>query len=68
MSSIAEDILMHYGMPRRSGRYPWGSGDDPYQHGSRDFLGRIEELNICNTRWTLLQGWGKTSYTSRLRP
>ncbi len=36
--------LEHYGMPRRSGRYPWGSGDDPYQHASRDFLGRIEEL------------------------
>ena len=26
-----DDILMHYGMPRRSGRYPWGSGKDPYQ-------------------------------------
>lgn len=23
--------LIHYGMPRRSGRYPWGSGKDPYQ-------------------------------------
>ena len=29
---VAEDILMHYGVKRRSGRYPWGSGDDPYQH------------------------------------
>ena len=36
--------LMHYGMPRRSGRYPWGSGEDPHQHGSRDFLGRVDEL------------------------
>ena len=44
MNKVAEDILMHYGMPRRSGRYPWGSGDDPYQHSGRDFLGRIEEL------------------------
>ena len=43
MNPIAEDILMHYGMPRRSGRYPWGSGEDPYQHG-RDFLGRVDEL------------------------
>ena len=34
---------MHYGMPRRSGRYPWGSGDNPYQH-SGDFLSRIDEL------------------------
>lgn len=23
--------LMHYGTPRHSGRYPWGSGEDPYQ-------------------------------------
>ena len=43
MNSILEDILMHYGMPRRSGRYPWGSGDDPYQH-SGDFLSRVQEL------------------------
>ena len=43
MNLIAKDILMHYGMPRRSGRYPWGSGDNPYQH-SGDFLSRIEEL------------------------
>ena len=37
------DELLHYGMPRRSGRYPWGSGKDPYQH-SGDFLSRVEEL------------------------
>lgn len=43
MNPIAEDILMHYGVKRRSGRYPWGSGDNPYQH-SGDFLSRIEEL------------------------
>ena len=41
--NLNEDSLEHYGMPRRSGRYPWGSGEDPYQHG-RDFLGRIDEL------------------------
>ena len=38
-----ESYLMHYGMPRRSGRYPYGSGKEPYQHG-KDFLGRVEEL------------------------
>ena len=43
MNPIAEEMLMHYGMPRRSGRYPWGSGDNPYQH-SGDFLSRVEEL------------------------
>ena len=40
---LEEEGLMHYGMPRRSGRYPYGSGENPYQHG-RDFLGRVEEL------------------------
>lgn len=40
---LYERELAHYGMPKRSGRYPYGSGKDPYQHG-RDFLGRIEEL------------------------
>lgn len=43
MNPIAEDILMHYGVKRRSGRYPWGSGDNPYQH-SGDFLSRVNEL------------------------
>lgn len=33
--------LMHYGTKRHSGRYPWGSGDSPYQH-SGDFLARVE--------------------------
>lgn len=51
MNPVAEDILMHYGMPRRSGRYPWGSGDSPYQH-SADFLSRVEELKK--------QGWSET--------
>ena len=35
--------LMHYGMPRRSGRYPWGSGKDPYQHCT-DFLSRVQYM------------------------
>lgn len=26
--------LEHYGTPRHSGRYPWGSGDNPYQSES----------------------------------
>ena len=38
------DELMHYGMPRRSGRYPWGSGKDPYQHCT-DFLSRVKYLS-----------------------
>lgn len=37
------DILQHYGMPRRSGRYPWGSGENPYQR-TGDFLSRVNEM------------------------
>lgn len=40
---IGIDILEHYGMPRRSGRYPWGSGENPYQH-SIDFIGLHDKL------------------------
>ncbi len=43
MNDVTESVLIHYGMPRRSGRYPWGSGENPYQH-SGDFLSRIAEL------------------------
>ena len=63
MNPVAEEIrsyigtgedsesLAHYGMPRRSGRYPWGSGDDPYQH-SKDFLGRVEEMRKAGFTYT----------------
>lgn len=43
MNPVLDEILMHYGVKRRSGRYPWGSGEEPYQH-SGDFLSRVEEL------------------------
>lgn len=51
MNPFAEDMLMHYGMPKRSGRYPWGSGDNPNQR-TGDFLSRVEELKK--------QGWTET--------
>lgn len=35
--------LYHYGMPKRSGRYPYGSGENPYQHDPR-FSTRVNEL------------------------
>lgn len=39
----SEDYLEHYGMPRRSGRYPWGSGEDPYQR-TDDFASRVDRM------------------------
>lgn len=32
MSEVWEDYLAHIGVKYRSGRYPYGSGEDPYQH------------------------------------
>lgn len=39
------DYLEHYGMPRRSGRYPYGSGEDPYQdlREGTSFMGKIKK-------------------------
>ena len=47
-----EEVLMHYGTKRHSGRYPYGSGEDPFQHGG-DFLTRIERLKS--------EGWTETA-------
>jgi DNA-binding CsgD family transcriptional regulator len=35
--------IKHYGILRRSGRYPWGSGKEPYQSGG-DFLSVYNDL------------------------
>lgn len=46
------DELMHYGTKFHSGRYPYGSGEDPYQHDG-DFLTRVERLRK--------DGWKETA-------
>ena len=35
--------LQHYGIKRRSGRYPWGSGDSEYQR-SKNFRSYVDEM------------------------
>lgn len=50
-----QDILCHYGMPRRSGRYPWGSGKESYQH-SGDFLSRVESMKKDGFTYTDEEG------------
>lgn len=35
--------LKHYGTPRHSGRYPWGSGENPYQ-SNKNFLAYAAKL------------------------
>ena len=47
-----DDVLEHYGIKRRSGRYPWGSGNRPYQnsskHGSDYALNRTFKKAVAN--------------------
>ena len=41
-SSEDDSVLAHYGTPRHSGRYPWGSGKNPQRN--RNFLSRADDL------------------------
>ena len=70
-ASIEAEILAHYGVKRRSGRYKWGSGEIPYQHepwfqGTADaMLARGEKPTILDAEKAFLkrvdelraQGW-----------
>lgn len=38
-----DDILMHYGTSLASGRFPKGSGEEPYQHDDNSFLSRVKQ-------------------------
>lgn len=63
-----DDYLEHYGIDHYkgnpgSGRYPWGSGDSPFQH-SGDFLSRVRELRKGRMTYTesdkTKEDYGKT--------
>ena len=57
--------LYHYGTPRHSGRYPWGSGDNPYQR-NENFLKTVDELKKKGlTEKQIAEGMGMN--TSELR-
>ena len=49
---LVGDELFHYGTKYHSGRYPYGSGEDPFQHEG-DFLTRIDRLKK--------DGWEETA-------
>lgn len=59
------DELKHYGTPRHSGRYPWGSGKDAYQR-NKSFLGYVDDLKKKGlSEVEIAKGLGMT--TSELR-
>lgn len=59
------DALAHYGILRKSGRYPWGSGETPHERATT-MLGMLSELRKQGVPDKVIaQGWGMT--TSQLR-
>lgn len=66
-----DDELMHYGTPRHSGRYPWGSGENPYQHNYGGFLGQYEYYKKSgefknNTEIARAMGMSTTEFRDKL--
>lgn len=60
-----DGTLSHYGILRKSGRYPWGSGKDPYQR-SRDFQGLVRGLEAKGMSETeIARGLGMTTVELR---
>ena len=65
-----EEYLAHYGVLRRSGRYPWGSGglNDTSPTRNQDFLGYIDELKaegMTDTQIYQAMGISSTEYRAR---
>ena len=58
---LPNDILVHYGTPRHSGRYPWGSGKDPYQSAKGFFAERqrLRDQGLSDTE--IARGWGMST-------
>lgn len=58
---LPDDILVHYGTPRHSGRYPWGSGKDPYQSAKGFFAERqrLRDQGMSDT--DIARAWGMST-------
>ena len=55
-----DSYLIHYGTPRHSGRYPWGSGENPYQRNAnfRAYVIELRHQGLSNTE--IAKGMGMT--------
>lgn len=67
MIDVDIEELVHYGTPRHSGRYPWGSGKDPFQsHDS--LIGAIaymRDKGMSETEIAEALGLSTTEYRAR---
>ncbi len=60
--------IIHYGTPRHSGRYPWGSGENPYQRYA-NFKGnvdRLREKGLSNTEIARSMGMTTSVFRAKL--
>lgn len=62
---MTDDILEHYGVLRKSGRYPWGSGETPNQRNKAflDHVATLKKQGLTDTQ--VAQAMGIT--TTQLR-
>lgn len=57
-----DEFLEHYGTPRHSGRYPWGSGKDPYQRSValKKYVNELRSKGIPDTEMAKMLGFRST--------
>ena len=62
------DELKHYGMPRRSGRYPWGSGQEPYQRAVswRQHIKELQDRGLSEVDIAKYEGIKVTQLRARM--
>lgn len=67
METNDDAYLAHYGTPRHSGRYPWGSGENPYQRNA-SFIGYVRALKKEGvSEVQIAKGMGMTTKQLRAR-
>ena len=62
------DELKHYGTPRRSGRYPWGSGEDPHQRAVnwQAHIKSLKDKGLSDTDIAKFEGITTTQLRARI--
>lgn len=62
-----DKVIKHYGTPRKSGRYPWGSGEDPYQRNAHLIMDVKDLKKHGMSEVEIARGMGMTTTQLRAR-
>lgn len=65
---VYRNDLLHYGIKRRSGRYPWGSGKNPYQSEKTNYSGVNNYKSPVGYRMKSEAIWAAKSIASMFIP